>query len=84
MEEVDDTCSSCIEEKDEEEIKEQIKEPKPPTQARTYTTLVSFPQCLAKAKLDEQFRNFLEKIKKLYMNIPLIKAYNKCLYTVSF
>lgn len=53
IKEFDDTCSPCTKEKDEEELKEQIKESEPPTQVRTYRPHILSPQRLAKAKLDE-------------------------------
>jgi hypothetical protein len=35
---------------------------------------IPFPQRLAKFKLDEQFRKFIEMLKKLYINIPFVEA----------
>lgn len=43
-------------------------------QVRTYMPSILFPQCLAKIKLDEQFKFFFKMIKKLYVNIPFIEA----------
>ena len=38
------------------------------------TTLVSYPQCLKKNKLDKQFTKFIEVFKKLHINIPFPNA----------
>ena len=36
--------------------------------------VVSFPQRLQKAKMDEQFSRFLDMLKKIEINIPFAKA----------
>jgi len=41
---------------------------------KPYTPPFSFPQRMAKAKLDSQFGKFLEVLKKLYINIPFTEA----------
>ena len=40
----------------------------------SYTPPLYFPQRMAKAKLNLQFRKFLEVLKKLYINIPFTNA----------
>ncbi|XP_073221501.1 uncharacterized protein [Cicer arietinum] len=51
--------------------KEKEKRYVPPTQ---YKPPIKFPQSFAKAKIEEQFRMFVELLKKLYINISFIKA----------
>jgi len=50
--------------------------PKDPkiTFLKPYTSLLPFPQRMAKAKLDLQFGKFLKVLKKLYINIPFTEA----------
>jgi hypothetical protein len=38
------------------------------------TNLLPFPHRNQKAKMDEQFSKFVEVIRKLYINIPLLDA----------
>ena len=48
----------------------------PPRTSRDYhdTTALPFPERIRKPVADEQFSNFVEVIKKLYVNIPLPDA----------
>ena len=41
---------------------------------KVYNPLVSFPQKLQKAKLEEQFSKFLNMFKKIEINIPILEA----------
>lgn len=41
---------------------------------RVYTLLLPFPQKFDKKKVDEQFSNFLDIFKNLYVNIPFMEA----------
>jgi len=52
--------------KDTEEVPKDSKH----TSSKPYTLPLPFPQRMAKAKLDLRFRNFLEVLKGLYVNIP--------------
>ena len=54
------------------------------TSPKPYNPPLSFPQRMAKAKLDLQFEKFLEVLKKLYINIHSLKLYPKCLHMLSF
>ena len=49
---------------------------KPPRTSRDYhdTTALPFPERIRKPVADEQFGKFVEVIKKLYVNIPLLDA----------
>ncbi|XP_039118394.1 uncharacterized protein LOC120254339 [Dioscorea cayenensis subsp. rotundata] len=55
-----------IEDKEKEEYKYIASKP--------YMPPISFPQRLAKAKMDKQFGRFLEILKKLYINIQFTEA----------
>ena len=44
------------------------------TSSKPYTLSLPFPQRMAKAKLDLQFRKFLEVLKKLYISIPFTET----------
>ena len=48
----------------------------PPRTSRDYhdTTALPFPEWIRKPVADEQFDKFVEVIKKLYVNIPLLDA----------
>ena len=48
----------------------------PPRTSRDYhdTTALPFPEWIRKLVTDEQFSKFVEVIKKLYVNIPLLDA----------
>ena len=48
----------------------------PPRTSRDYhdTTTLLFPERIRKPVADEQFGKFVEVIKKLYVNIPLLDA----------
>ena len=48
----------------------------PPRTSRDYhdTTALPFPERIRKPVADEQFGKFVEVIKKLYVNIPLLDA----------
>ena len=48
----------------------------PPRTSRDYhdTTALPFPERIRKPVADEQFGKFIEVIKKLYVNIPLLDA----------
>ena len=48
----------------------------PPRTSRDYhdTTALPFPERIRKPVADEQFGKFVEVIKKLYVNIPLLNA----------
>jgi len=63
--------------------REKPKESKPPY-ARLYMPPLLFPQQFTKAKPDAQFGKFLDVLKKLYVNIPLLMLCLKCLCTLSF
>ncbi|XP_050914876.1 uncharacterized protein LOC127129794 [Lathyrus oleraceus] len=52
-----------------EEEKEESYAPPPP-----YKPLIPFPQRLVKAKIIDHFRNFVEVLKKLYINIPFTET----------
>jgi len=45
---------------------------------KPYAPPLPFPQRMAKAKLNLQFRKFLEVLKKLYINIPFADALSQC------
>jgi len=51
---------------------------------KPYNPPLSFPQRMAKAKLDLQFGNFLEVLKKLDINIPFTKALTRMPSYVKF
>ena len=52
---------------------------------RTEPTIpISYPQCLKKSKLEEQFTKFLELFKKLHMNIPFDNALEQMSSYVKF
>ena len=48
----------------------------PPRTSRDYhdTTALPFPERIRKAVADEQFSKFVEVIKKIYVNIPILDA----------
>ena len=58
---------------DANESNEVPKDPKQ-TSLNPFTSPLSFPQRMAKTKLDLKFGKFLEVLKKLYINIPFIDA----------
>ena len=51
---------------------------------KPYTAPLPFPQRMAKTKLDSQFGQFLEVLKKLYINISFTEALLKCLHMLNF
>ena len=55
----------------------------PPRTSRDYhdTTALPFPERIRKPVADEQFSKFIEVIKKLYVNIPLLDAMQVPTYT---
>ena len=67
---------------DQEEAEEsnttaaQEKTVEPPRTSREFhdTTTLPFPERIRKPVADEQFGKFVEVIKKLYVNIPLLDA----------
>lgn len=65
-----------------EVVKEEKKEsyvPPPP-----YKPFIMFAQRLTKAKIEDHFRKFVEILKRLYINIPLIEVLSQILYYVIF
>ena len=72
--------------KEEDEMQEETAESntsatqedpmEPPRTSRDYhdTTALLFPECIRKPVADEQLGKFVEVIKKLYVNIPLLDA----------
>ena len=54
----------------------------PPRTSRDYhdTTALPFPERIRKPVADEQFGKFVEGIKKLYVNIPLLDAMQVPMY----
>ena len=54
----------------------------PPRTSQDYhdTTALPFPERIRKPVADEQFGKFVEVIKKLYVNIPLLDAMQVPMY----
>jgi hypothetical protein len=51
------------------------------TQEYVNTTLLPLPRRIKKPTVDEQFRKFIEVIKKLNVNIPFLEAMQVPTYT---
>jgi hypothetical protein len=62
------------EEDTEEAVPEEEKLRKMAPQEYVDTTLLPFPRKIKKPSVDEQFRKFIEVIKKLNVNIPFLEA----------
>ena len=58
----------------------------PPRTSRDYhdTTALPFKERIRKPVADEQLGKFVEVIKKLYMNIPLLDAMQVPMYVLAF
>ncbi|WVZ92877.1 hypothetical protein U9M48_038913 [Paspalum notatum var. saurae] len=67
-----------IEERDDPETSLEAAKEKAPSKTLPHefydTTVLPFPQRNKKAAADEQYSKFVEVIKKLYVNIPLLNA----------
>ena len=69
------TKGAVSEESDEEEEAKSPQQNKKMAPHEFFdTTLLPFPWRNRKPTVDEQFGNFVEVIKKLYVNIPLLEA----------
>ena len=66
-----------LESKEQRKIK--LKDP-----SREDTLIVPYPQRLKKNRLDNQFRKFMEIVKKLHINIPFVDALEQMLSYVKF
>ncbi|WVZ84007.1 hypothetical protein U9M48_031091 [Paspalum notatum var. saurae] len=69
------------EEMDDQEVSTEATKEKAPSKTLPHefydTTVLPFPQRNKKAAADEQYSKFVEVIKKLYVNIPLLDAMQK-------
>ncbi|KAJ9177086.1 hypothetical protein P3X46_012338 [Hevea brasiliensis] len=75
IEETIENSDGQAEKKEEEAKKDQEEEARKTKKLlEPYQPPLPFPQRFQKAKLDKQFRKFLEVLQKLYINIPFTEA----------